>query len=156
MFKSVSNREMNIWSELIIDLIGLSIYISFLFTLSGDDNQRLYDLGAVVTKIIGISIVLGIVTHIIINGNNNQEPMDERDKHIDARAAKVGYYTLIVSNILVLWQVVVSDKIVDFFERQNTLSISDPFEIGNAILICLIVSGLFKAITKLILYRKSL
>lgn len=154
--ENVSNREWNIWSELIIDLIALFIYISFLFTLSGDDNQRVNDLGGVVIKIIGISIVLGIVSHIIINGKNDQEPMDERDKIIDGRATKVGYYALIVLNILVLWQVVVSDRVTEFFGRQNTLSISGPFEIGNAILICLIISGLLKAISKLILYRKSL
>lgn len=156
MFESISNREMNIWSELIIDLIGMFIYINFLVTLSGNDNQSLYDLGKVVTKIIAISIVLGIVAHIVINGKNNQEPMDERDLLIDGRAAKAGYYTLIVLNIFILWQVAVSDRIMDFFGRPNTLSISNPFEIGNAILICIIASGLLKACTKIVLYRKKL
>lgn len=156
MFENVSNREWNIWSELIIDLIGLFIYVSFLITLTDDGTQRLYDLGTVVTKIIGISIVLGIISHIVINGKNDQEPMDERDKFIDGRAVKVGYYALIVLNILVLWQVVMSNGISDFFGRQNSFTISVPFEIGNAILICLIVSGLLKAITKLALYRKNL
>ena len=87
--KNYSNRELNIWAELVLDLI-VSIYFFpklFLLIISGDihSNESII----LITTTIFISIAYSIVVFTIINIFKESEKKDERDYIFELKSYKI-------------------------------------------------------------------
>ena len=84
-----SNRELNIWAELILNILVSLFFVSKVFT----SNQFG---GEVLVQIISTTIILAIVYSIVVFGAINaltkREEKDERDYIYELKSYKISYY----------------------------------------------------------------
>lgn len=154
-----SNRELNIWSHLLLDVVVAVYYFSAVWTLSGgglDVNlANIADLARVVGKIITFSIVYAIIVSIIIN-KRGEEPKDERDYRFEAKATGIAYVTLAVCVVLIMSQIFLNELGMAFWnlDRGNPILLT-PAVTAHLLLISLIVAGAAKTLSQLVLYRRD-
>ena len=84
-----SNRELNMWAELILNILVSLFFVSKVFT----SNQ--FD-GEVLVQIISTTIILAIVYSIVVFGAINaltkREEKDERDYIYELKSYRISYY----------------------------------------------------------------
>ncbi len=86
--KNYSNRELNIWAELILDLIVSIYFFPKFFFLIKSGNMYSYDSIILITTTIFISIAYSIVVFVIINFFIESEKKDERDYIFELKSYK--------------------------------------------------------------------
>jgi len=146
----LSKREKEIAIELGIDVIGAVWYFGALLS-GGMAGPK--EMAAIVLSIIGFAIVASIIATVIVNKQHGDEPLDERDWGIDARAFKVGYYVLTVSCCILAGQIFIDT--LDLFAGRHLDIASDPFVLANIVLGMVIFSFIMKASVQLFLYRRA-
>ena len=105
-FKNYSNRELNIWAELVLDLI-VSIYFFpklFLLIISGDiyRNESIF----LITTTIFISIAYSIVVFTIINIFKESEKKDERDNIFELKSYKISNNIFQISTLFLICSII--------------------------------------------------
>ena len=87
--KNYSNRELNIWAELVLDLIVSIYFFPKIFPFNKSGNMYSYDSIILITTTIFISIAYSIVVFVIINLFIKSEKKDERDYIFELKSYKI-------------------------------------------------------------------
>ena len=142
-----SNRELNIWAELILNILVSLFFVSKVFT----SNQ--FD-GEVLVQIISTTIILAIVYSIVVFGAINaltkREEKDERDYIYELKSYKISYY-LSHGGILGIICLIVFNALY-----QENIGLLTPPKISMILLIIALLSSTGKSLTQLFNYRKNI
>jgi|TARA_Y100000996_G_scaffold198701_1_gene155848 amino acid transporter len=146
--KNYSNRELNIWAELVLDLI-VSIYFFpklFLLIISGDihSNESII----LITTTIFISIAYSIVVFTIINIFKESEKKDERDYIFELKSYKISNTIFQISILsLICWL---------FFTPLSNHYEFTPIMIASFLIIITLFCSAGKSVSLLYFYRRSI
>ena len=142
-----SNRELNIWAELILNILVSLIFVSKVFT----SNQFG---GEVLVQIISTTIILAIVYSIVVFGAINaltkREEKDERDYIYELKSYRISYY-LSHGGILGIICLIVFNALY-----QENIGLLTPPKIAMILLIIALLSSTGKSLTQLFNYRKNI
>ena len=142
-----SNRELNIWAELILNILVSLFFVSKVFT----SNQ--FD-GEVLVQIISTTIILAIVYSIVVFGAINaltkREEKDERDYIYELKSYRISYY-LSHGGILGIICLIVFNALY-----QENIGLLTPPKIAMILLIITLLSSTGKSLTQLFNYRKNI
>ena len=146
--KSYSNRELNIWAELVLDLI-VSIYFFpklFLLIISGEIHS--YESIILITTTIFISIAYSIVVFTIINVFKESEKKDERDYIFELKSYKLSNTIFQISILfLICWL---------FFTPLSNHYEFTPIMIAAFLIIITLFCSASKSVSLLYFYRRSI
>ena len=145
-----SNRELNIWAELILNVVVSIYFFPKIFQLI--INGQLYSealVGIIATSII-ISIIYSIFVFGAINTLTKKEEKDERDYIYELKSYRISNIIYQVSIFILVSQIV--------FNPINPKTLPDftaPM-IAMLLLIITLLSSTGKSLSQLFNYRKSL
>lgn len=148
----ISNREKEIWIELVISLLVAIYYFKHALSTGGFSDMMTPELGRVVINAILFSIIATIVLTIFFNIKDNVKK-DERDYAIDAKANSYAYYSLCIFCMGIISQTLISERI-GYFANSQILNINLS-TVLHLLLLSLIVSGIIKSVTQLFFYRRG-
>ena len=145
-----SNRELNIWAELILDILVSFYFFPKIFPLI-IDGQLYSDalVGIIATSII-LAIVYSIVVFGAINALTKREEKDERDYIYELKSYKISYY-LSYGGILGIICLIVFNALY-----QENIGLLTPPKIAMILLIIALLSSTGKSLTQLFNYRKNI
>ena len=142
-----SNSELNIWAELILNILVSLFFVSKVFT------SNLFD-GEVLVQIISTTIILAIVYSIVVFGAINaltkREEKDERDYIYELKSYRISYY-LSHGGILGIICLIVFNALY-----QENIGLLTPPKIAMILLIIALLSSTGKSLTQLFNYRKNI
>ena len=142
-----SNRELNIWAELILNILVSLFFVSKVFT----SNQFG---GEVLVQIISTTIILAIVYSIVVFGAINAltkiEEKDERDYIYELKSYRISYY-LSHGGILGIICLIVFNALY-----QENISLLTLPKVAMILLIIALLSSTGKSLTQLFNYRKNM
>jgi hypothetical protein len=87
-----SNRELNIWAELILDILVSFYFFPKIFPLIIDGQLYSEALVGIIATSIILAIVYSIVVFGAINALTKREEKDERDYIYELKSYKISYY----------------------------------------------------------------
>ena len=105
-FKNYSNRELNIWAELVLDLIVFIYFFPKFFLLIKSGNMYSYCLIILITNTIFISIAYSIVVFVIINLFIESEKKDERDYIFELKNYKISNTIFQISILFLICSII--------------------------------------------------
>ena len=145
-----SNRELNIWAELILDILVSFYFFPKIFPLI-IDGQLYSDalVGIIATSII-ISIFYSVFVFGAINTLTKKEEKDERDYIYELKSYRISNIISQVSIYLLIYLIV--------FNPINQVRLTDftaPM-IAMLLLIITLLSSTGKSLTQLFNYRKNI
>ena len=145
-----SNRELNIWAELILDILVSFYFFPKIFPLI-IDGQLYSDalVGIIATSII-LAIVYSIVVFGAINVLTKREEKDERDYIYELKSYRISYY-LSHLGILGIICLIVFNALY-----QENIGLLTPPKIAMILLIIALLSSTGKSLTQLFNYRKNI
>ena len=142
-----SNRELNIWAELILNRLVSLFFVSKVFT----SNQFG---GEVLVQIISTTIILAIVYSIVVFGAINaltkREEKDERDYIYELKSYKISNNIYQISIYLLIGLIIFNAL------YQENLGEFTPPKIAMILLIIALLSSTGKSLTQLFNYRKNI
>ena len=142
-----SNRELNIWAELILNILVSLFFFSKIFTSNQLDGEAL-------VQIISTTIILAIIYSIIffgaINALTKREEKDERDYIYELKSYRISYY-LSHGGILGIICLIVFNALY-----QENIGLLTPPKIAMILLIIALLSSTGKSLTQLFNYRKNI
>lgn len=149
-----SNRELNIWGELVLNILVSLYYFPAVFLLEPGSNEYVEEFAWIVLKIVIFAVTYSIIVFSTISILTKEEKKDERDREFDIRGAWAGYNVLDISVAVVLVLIIVGEMAGD------TSSISviqmSPIFIAQLLMLVLVVSSMVKSLAKLYYYRKTI
>lgn len=147
-----SNRELNIYATLALDVVVVIYYFSKVWSMSGGLDANLDEMGLLISKIIGFSILYSIVVFSVINFRG-EEKRDERDYRFETMANTIAYGTLF-GCVLLIVGIFALNELVDPTGEGYLWYVSPTVAI-HLLLLALLVSSSAKAISQLVLYRRN-
>ncbi len=156
LLSNFSNRELNIWAHLLIDVGVAAYYYSKVWAISGGGlDANLMELVRVVVKIIIFTIVFAIIIFGAINLRGEEKP-DERDYRIEAKANNIAYITLVIGVVLIMSQLFLNELGMAYWnmDQDNFITLTTVV-IGHLLLGALILASVAKSISQLVLYRRD-
>ena len=145
-----SNRELNIWAELVLDIIVSLYFISRVYPLLINDQFNSEALLPIIFTTIIIAIIYSIIIFGSINIFTKKEEKDERDYFYELNSYRISYYIsqggifgiicLILFNVL----------------YQENIGLLTPPKIAMIFLIIAVLSSTGKSLIQLFNYRKSI
>jgi len=163
MINNLTYREKTLWLNLLTTLALLGYYFLSVMTgnLSGEEAIWLY------LKVVFWIVILEIIVLSVLASIQRPEKPDERDRSIQARAYKYGYFVLITGFAITLWQISVNalanrvealpeggQKVAEIVGAFNATA--TPYITINIILVTLAIAEIAKSATQLIYYRKGI
>ena len=97
-----SNRELNIWSELILNFVVCFYFFNGVFQLVPGSDEYVADLAGIIIGVVLIAVVYSIVVFGLINIITKAEVKDEMDRIIDVRSYKMGYIAMDIFVTLIM------------------------------------------------------
>lgn len=161
MINNLTYREKTLWLNLLTTLVLLGYYFLSVATgnFSGEEAIWLY------LKVVFWIVVIEIIVLSVLASIDKPEKPDERDRSIQARAYKYGYFVLITGLAITLWQISVNalanrveelpeggQKVAEIVSAFN----ATPYIIINIILLTLAIAEVAKSATQLIYYRRGI
>jgi len=145
-----SNRELNIWAELALDLLVSLYFIFRVFPLVINDQFNSETLLPIIITTIIIAIIYSIIVFGVINIFTKEEKKDERDYFFELKSYRNSYYIsqggIFGIICLILFNV--------FY--QKNIGLLTPPKIAMIFLIISVLSSTGKSLTQLFNYRKSI
>ena len=146
--KNYSNRELNIWAELVLDLMVSIYFFPKFFLLIKSGNMYSYDSIILITTTIFISIAYSIVVFIIINLFIESEKKDERDYIFELKSYKISNTIFQISILfLICWL---------FFTPLGNHYEFTPALIAAFLIIITLFCSASKSISLLYFYRRNI
>ena len=145
-----SNRELNIWAELILDIIVSIYFFPKIFPLIIDGQLYSEALVGIIVNSIIIAIIYSIFVFGAINALTKREEKDERDYIYELKSYRISYIIFHVSIYLLIGLIV--------FDPINPKPLPDftaPM-IAMLLLIITLLSSTGKSLTQLFNYRKNI
>jgi len=146
--KNYSNRELNIWAELILDLIVSIYFFPKLFFLIKSGNMYSYDSIILITTTIFISIAYSIFVFVIINLFIESEKKDERDYIFELKSYKISN-TIFQISILFLICSIIFNPLSSHYEFTPTF-------VAALLVIITLFCSIGKSVSLLYFYRRSI
>ena len=145
-----SNRELNIWAELALNILVSLYFISKIYPLLINDQFNSEPILPVIFTTIIFSIVYSIIVFGVINIFTKQEEKDERDYLYELNSYKISYYIsqggILGIICLILFNVL----------YQENVGLLTPPIIAMIFLIIAVLSSTGKSLIQLFNYRKSI
>ena len=145
-----SNRELNIWAELVLDILVSLYFISRVYPLLINDQFNSEALLPIIFTNIIISIIYSIIVFGTINTLTKREEKDERDYIYELKSYKISNNIFQISNYLVIGVIIFNAL------YQGNFGELTPPKIAMILLIIAVLSSTGKSLTQLFNYRKSL
>ena len=145
-----SNRELNIWAELILDILVSFYFFPKIFPLIIDGQLYSEALVGIIATSIILAIVYSIVVFGAINALTKREEKDERDYIYELKSYKISYY-LSYGGILGIICLIVFNALY-----QENIGLLTPPKIAMILLIIALLSSTGKSLTQLFNYRKNI
>jgi len=150
-----SNRELNMWARLSLDILTSVYFISKISPLIINyqfySNELMRD---AIVPIILTTVVIAIIYSIIVFGTINtltkREEKDERDYIYELKSYKISNNIYQISNYLIIGVI-----IFNALYQENFGELS-PQKIAMILLIIALLSSTGKSLTQLFNYRKSI
>jgi|CoawatStandDraft_6_1074263.scaffolds.fasta_scaffold00315_3 hypothetical protein len=146
----ISTREKHIFIELLISVLVSAYYFYSSYQLSGWSQIVGPEIGALIVKVIVISILASIVLYAIFS-RATLEDRDERDLAINAKAHAFAYYSLVGLCCCLVGLVVFNEGLG---LMGNNIQISAPVAM-HFVLVALMISAIVKCAIQLLYYRLS-
>ena len=147
LLSNYSNRELNIWGELGLDILVSIYFFSKVFFLEINDGDVLLDL---ILSTIIIAIIYSIIVFGIINIFVKPQKRDERDDLCEQKGYRTGYL-LFYFCIAILIGLIVFNPI-----NHNTLIVFNPPIIAMFMLLIMVIASVGNSLTQLYHYRKTI
>jgi len=145
-----SNRELNIWAELVLDIIVSLYFISRVYPLLINDQFNSEALLPIIFTNIIISIIYSIIVFGTINTLTKREEKDERDYIYELKSYKISNNIFQISNYLVIGVIIFNAL------YQGNFGELTPPKIAMILLIIAVLSSTGKSLTQLFNYRKNI
>ena len=145
-----SNRELNIWAELILNIIVSLFFVSKIFPLIINDQFYSEALVQIILTTIIIAIIYSIIVFGTINTLTKREEKDERDYIYELKSYKISNNIYQISNYLIIGVIIFNALYQENFGELT------PQKIAMILLIIAVLSSTGKSLTQLFNYRKSL
>ncbi len=144
-----SNRELNIWAELALDIL-VSVYFVFrIYPLIINDQFYSEALVHIILSTVIIAIIYSIIIFGTINTLTKREEKDERDYIYELKSYRISYY-LSHGGILGIICLIVFNALY-----QENIGLLTPPKIAMILLIIALLSSTGKSLTQLFNYRKT-
>ena len=150
LMNNYSNRELNIWAELILDIIVSIYFFPKIFPLIIDGRLYSEALVGIIANTIIIAIIYSIFVFGAINTLTKREEKDERDYIYELKSYRVSNIISQVS-IYLLISLIVFNPI-----NQVRLNEFTAPMIAMLLLIITLLSSTGKSLTQLFNYRKNI
>ena len=150
-WQQLSNKQQNIIAELFIELTVASYFIHKVFGLSASTEWVSMEVGWIVGKTIVFAIIASIILMSFIN-YRGEEPADERDHRIAAKANSVAYISLYAGICIVIGLISNAHIAGDYLFQGKGLAMN-YFHILFALIAALVLSSIIKSCTQLYLYQ---
>ena len=145
-----SNRELNIWAELVLDIIVSLYFISRVYPLLINDQFNSEALLPIIFTNIIISIIYSIIVFGAIDIFTKKEEKDERDYFYELKSYRISYY-LSQGGILGIIFLIAYNAVY-----QENIGLLTPPKIAMIFLIIAVLSSTGKSLIQLFNYRKSI
>ena len=150
-----SNRELNIWAELILDILVSVYFISKISPLIINyqfySNELMRDaLVPIILTTVVIAIIYSIIVFGTINTLTKREEKDERDYIYELKSYKISNNIYQISNYLVIGVIIFNALYQENFGELT------PQKIAMILLIITLLSSTGKSLTQLFNYRKNI
>ena len=145
-----SNRELNIWAELALDILVSLYFISRVYPLLINDQFNSEALLPIIFTNIIISIIYSIIVFGAIDIFTKKEEKDERDYFYELKSYRISYY-LSQGGILGIIFLIAYNAVY-----QENIGLLTPPKIAMIFLIIAVLSSTGKSLTQLYNYRKSI
>jgi hypothetical protein len=140
----MSFREKSAWiSFVLLLLLTLGFGVSHHFHPHDAQGRDLIDSAHLFFGILLAFVLLQVVLHVIIalqSPKDARTPKDERERFIELRAARIGFYTLVVGEIIAMALFHVHGR---------------AFTLMSSVLIAIFVAWLVKLGCEIVLYRRG-
>ena len=145
-----SNRELNIWAELILNIIVSLFFVSKIFPLIINGQFYSEALVQIILATIIIAIIYSIIVFGTINTLTKREEKDERDYIYELKSYKISNNIFQISNYLVIGVIIFNAL------YQGNFGELTPPKIAMILLIIAVLSSTGKSLTQLFNYRKNI
>ena len=145
-----SNRELNIWAELVLDIIVSLYFISRVYPLLINDQFNSEALLPIIFTNIIISIIYSIIVFGAIDIFTKKEEKDERDYFYELKSYRISYY-LSQGGILGIIFLIAYNAVY-----QENIGLLTLPKIAMIFFIIAVLSSPGKSLSQLFYYRKSL
>ena len=145
-----SNRELNIWAELVLDIIVSLYFISRVYPLLINDQFNSEALLPIIFTNIIISIIYSIIVFGAIDIFTKKEEKDERDYFYELKSYRISYY-LSLGGILGIIFLIAYNAVY-----QENIGLLTLPKIAMIFFIIAVLSSAGKSLTQLFNYRKSI
>ena len=145
-----SNRELNIWAELALDIL-VSVYFVFrIYPLIINDQFYSEALVHIILSTVIIAIIYSIIIFGTINTLTKREEKDERDYIYELKSYKISNNIYQISNYLIIGVIIFNALYQENFGELT------PQKIAMILLIITLLSSTGKSLTQLFNYRKNI
>jgi len=158
LMKALSNmsaRELNLWAELLINILVALYYFPIAFRLMQKDEWILATgamIGLAISTII-LAIVVGIAISIPICIWKKPVKKDERDYQFSARGSMIAYAALFFFVMLIIGQAMFEGLCPGIASKLGL--ITNPLIIAHLLLLSLMFSSTIKSVVQLFFYRRG-
>ena len=150
-----SNRELNMWARLTLDILVSVYFISktspLIINYQFYSNELMRDalVPTILTTVV-IAIIYSIIVFGTINTLTKREEKDERDYIYELKSYKISNNIYQISNYLIISVIIFN---VLYQEKFGELT---PQKIANILFIIVLFSSTGKSLTQLFNYRKNI
>lgn len=138
---NLSFRELSALGSLVAVVVAYTLYFSRVFgVIAGGDVPSGFEILAYGISIVGVLVAIEVAYHIVLGIRFKDEPMDERDRLIAARADQGAYGVLAFGAVLVVGHLLMTDSTV----------IAAQF-----LLLAIVLAEIVKYAATIVLYRRS-
>ena len=148
LWKNYSNRELNIWAELVLDLIVSIYFFPKFFLLIKSGNMNSYDSIILIATTIFISIAYSIVVFVIINLYIESEKKDERDYIFELKSYKISNSIFQISILFLICSIILN-PLSSHYEFTPTF-------VAALLIIITLFCSVGKSVSLLYFYRRSI
>ena len=150
-----SNRELNMWARLTLDILVSVYFISKISPLIINyqfySNELMRDtLVPIILTTVVIAIIYSIIVFGTINTLTKREEKDERDYIYELKSYKISNNIFQISNYLVIGVIIFNAL------YQGNFGELTPQKIAMILLIITLLSSTGKSLTQLFNYRKNI
>jgi len=145
-----SNRELNIWAELILDILVSIYFFPKIFPLIIDGQLHGAALVGIIANTIIISIIYSIFVFGAINTLTKKEEKDERDYIYELKSYRIGNIISQVSIYLLIYLIVFNP-----INQVRLIDFTAPM-IAMLLLIITLLSSTGKSLSQIFNYRKNI
>lgn len=152
ILSSLSNREKNIWTTLILDFIVALYFFPKVFRMDWSSGLN----GGEITKVIITVIIISIIGSILISvflGAGKDEEMDERDSQFEAKANSVGYHAMFVAIIFLIGHIILNEITEEIFKF--SYEAMPPLKIAVYMMVVLVAASFLKELVRIFYYRRG-